>query len=437
MDKRKEKTSLTRYLSQINPSLWIDTLLIVYLYWVAFEWTIVSWIPSYAVIQTIRNTMDIIPLALFAISVIVLNPKFKSWDIKILLSFSLILILSSLSLILEHQNPSSITSYIGVTIRFVPLIFLVRLTTENFQAKLFKHVRIVYWMLACLGFLSLLGKEWFIGLFLPSADIFADALPTTYKDPGISATFINTVEFSFFLLALTIIYLNGSTSKQEELIVSLVSLILCLLSFSIASILGLFLIFFLRSSRKLLMASLLVGFVIIGVWFFNDFILQLLGMDIKYWIEISSEFNRLGYITKVFPEFLHGGLKDIFLGMGYDANVVDVKLANYHNTPWVMINNENNLKYLKDVYWLSILIAQGLFALMATFYILRTIWTGARTEGSSQNFQVIRAFILLSLFLGLFNQILDMKAFTYCFWLIAGLALFKPVTVPAVTMAIA
>lgn len=433
----KIRASLGIFLQKSHPAGWIDSLLIAYLYWVAFEWTIVSRIPSYAAIQTIRNAMDIIPLALFAISIIVLNPKLKSWDIKILLSFTLILILSSLSLILEHQSPSSITGYIGVTIRFVPLIFLVRLTTENFQAKLFKHVRIVYWMLAGLGFLSLLGKEWFIGLFLPSADIFADALPTTYKDPGISATFINTVEFSFFLLALTIIYLTGSTSKREKLLISLVSLLLCLLSFSIASILGLFLIFFIRSSHKLLMASILAGFIIIGFWFFNDFILQLLGMDIKYWIEISSEFNRLGYITKVFPEFLHGGLKDIFLGMGYDANVVDVKLANYHNTPWVMINNENNLKYLKDVYWLSILIAQGLFVLMATLYILRTIWTGARNEGSWENFQAVRLFILLSLFLGLFNQILDMKAFTYCFWLIAGLALFKPATVPAVNMAIA
>ena len=213
------------------------------------------------------------------------------------------------------------------------------------------------------------------------------------------------------------------------------SSVLCLLSFSIASVLGLFLIFFIRSTRKVLVASVFAGLIIIGIWFFNDFILQLLGMDIKYWIEISSEFNRLGYITKVFPEFLHGGFKDLILGMGYDAGVVDVKLANYHNTPFVMINNENNLKYLKDVYWLSIFIAQGLIAFLTTFYILVTLWIGARREGSEENFRVVKTFILLALFLGMFNQILDMKAFTFCFWLMAGLALNKPVPQPEIAIA--
>ncbi len=404
---------------------WVDALFIGYLYWVAFEWTILSRLSNYALIQTIRNTVDLIPIVLFLVTIIILNPKLKSSDIKILSGFALIIILSALSLAIESTGIVSVTSYIGVTVRFVPFVVLVRYTTAEFQDKLLRHVRVVYWVLGGLALISLFGKEWFIGLFLPSADVFGDVVPTTYKDPGISATFINTVEFSFFLLALTVIYLCGSRNPTERLVVSVVSTVFIVLSYSIASILGLFLIFFIRSTRKVLVASLFGGLIIIGVWFFNDFILQLLGMDIKYWIEISSEFNRLGYITKVFPEFLHGGFKDLFLGMGYDAGVVDVKLANYHNTPFVMINNENNLKYLKDVYWLSILIAQGIIALLTTFYILLTLWTGARSEGSEENFRVVKTFIFLALFLGLFNQILDMKAFTFCFWLMAGLALNK------------
>ena len=426
---------LRRWLTRTDPSQWFDSLFIGYLYWVAFEWTILSRLGNYALIQSIRNTIDLIPIALFLVCIIILNPKLKSFDLKILSGFALIIILSALSLAIESTGIGSVTSYIGVTVRFVPLVVLVRYTTAEFQEKLFRHVRIVYWILAGLALISLLGKEWFIGLFLPSVDVFGEVVPTTYKDPGISATFINTVEYAFFLLALTVIYLNGSQSKREKLLISLVSSVLCLLSFSIASVLGLFLIFFIRSTRKVLVASVFAGLIIIGIWFFNDFILQLLGMDIKYWIEISSEFNRLGYITKVFPEFLHGGFKDLILGMGYDAGVVDVKLANYHNTPFVMINNENNLKYLKDVYWLSIFIAQGLIALLTTFYILVTLWIGARREGSEENFRAVKSFILLALFLGLFNQILDMKAFTFCFWLMAGLALNKPVPQPEIAIA--
>ena len=416
----------SHWLKSINSAKWIDHLFIGYLYWVAFEWTILSKLGNYGMIQSIRNMVDIIPIILFLVSLIILNPKLKSPDLKILSGFALIIVLSVLSLALENVGIVSVTSYIGVTVRFVPLIVLVRFTTVGFQEKVFNHVRIIFWMLATLGFLSLFGKESFNRLFLPSADVFGEVLPTTYKDTGISATFVNTIEFAFFLLALTIIYLNGSRSKSEKLLVTLISFVLCLLSFSIASVLGLFLVLYLRSTRKALLASVFVGLIIIGFWFFNDFILQLLGMDIKYWIEISSEFNRLGYITKVFPEFLHGSFKDLILGMGYDAGVIDVKLANYNNTPFVMINNENNLKYLKDVYWLSILIAQGITALLTTMYILFTLWTGARREGSEENFRVVKTYILLVLFLGLFNQILDIKAFTFCFWLMAGMALFKP-----------
>jgi len=417
----------SRWLKTIDTSKWIDRLFIGYLYWVAFEWTILSKLGSIALIQTVRNTIDIIPIAFLLLCLVILNPKLKLTDLKILGGFALIIIVSMLSLALENARVGSVTGYIGVTVRFVPLVVLVRYTSTDFRHKLFKNVRIVYWLLAGLGFLSLLGKEWFIGIFLPSADVFGEVVPTTYRDPGISATFVNTVEFAFFLLGLTIIYLEGSQSKKEKTWVSLVSLTLCILSFSIASILGLFLIFFIRSTRKALVASVFGAFLIAGFLFFNNFIVQLLGMDIKYWIEISSEFNRLGYLTKVFPEFLHGGAKDLLLGIGYESGLVDVKLAGYHNTPFVMIDNENNLKYLKDVYWLSILIAQGLIALLTTFYILFTVWVGARAEGSKSDFRVVKSFILLALFLGMFNQILDMKAFTFCFWLMAGVAINKSV----------
>jgi len=411
------------WLKKFNPEEWVDTLFITYLYWVAFEWTILGKLGNYGLIQGVRNAVDIVPIAVFIVVLVILNPKLSRYDLRVLGGFTLIIILSILSLALEGAAISSVSGYIGVTVRFVPFFVLVRYTSPAFQDKLFRHVRIVYWILASLALISLAGKEWFNGIFLPSPDVFGEVLPTTYTDPGISATFINTVEFAFFLLGLTIIYLAGSHSKREKFFVSLLSFVLCLLSFSIAAVLGLFLIFFLRSTRKLLVASIFGGLIIAAVWFLNDLVVQLLGMDIKYWIEISSEFNRLGYITKVFPEFLHGGFKDLFLGLGYDAGVVDMKLTNYHNTPFVMINNENNLKYLKDVYWLSILIVQGLVAFVTTGWILFNLWVGARREGSSDNFLVVKAFILLTLLLGLFNQVLDIKAFTFCFWLMAGMAL--------------
>jgi len=405
------------WLKQTNASAWLDVLLIAYLYWVAFEWMILSRLGSYALIQSIRNTIDIIPIVFFIVCLIILNPRLRTLDLKIFLSFIAIILLSTFSLILERQNPSSVIGYIGVTFRFVPLILLVRFTSDRFRFKLIRHVKIIFWLLAGLAIISLLGREAFNELFLPPADFFGEVLPTAYTDPGISATFINTVEFSFFMLGLTILYLNASESPVERFWVSLVSLVLIVLSFSIASVLGLFLVFFIRSRRKWLVGSILTGTILVAFLGFSRYIQELLGMDIRYWIDISSEFNRLGYFTKVLPEFLHGGLKDIFLGMGDDSGVVDMKLAGYHNTPFVMINNENNLKYLKDVYWLSILLVQGLIAFVLTFYILATIYKAVRNHSSNEDFLMIQSFLLVIVFLGLFNQVMDIKGITYLFWL--------------------
>lgn len=414
---------IDRFIPAADPARWMDTFFIVYLYWVAFEWTIVSRIPGYAMIQVVRNTMDILPIALFVLSILILNVRFSATETKILLSFATIILLGSLSLFIETGSINSITSYIGVTFRFVPLLILIRFTSDRFTDKLFRHVRIIYWLLAALAFISLINHEAFNDFLLPPSDIFGEGLPTTYTDPGISATFINTVEFSFFLLALTIYYLYTSPNRTERFIVSLISLSLIILSYSLASILALLLVFFIRGKRKWLMGSLLAGSLVLVVLVFKDLIQEMLGMDFRYWIDISSEFNRLGYFTKVLPEFIHGNLKDIILGMGYDSGVVDLKLASYHNTPFVMINNENNLKYLKDVYWLSIFLVQGLVAFLLSFYIGMTIYRTAWKQASPQDFLLVKTFIFVAVFLGFFNQVLDIKGFTFIFWLVTALIL--------------
>lgn len=413
----------------------LSTFLIVYLYWVAFEWILLSRIPSMAAIQVIRNTVDVLPLAFLILSAIVLNIRFKASEIKILAAFAGIVIISVISLAWEGGPVESVFDYIGVTIRFVPLLILVRFASDNFFEKLFSHIKIIYWLMVVLAIINLINKDAFILAFLPPSEIFGEVLPTTYTDPGISASFINTVEFAFFFLGLTVIYLNGSLTKSSIYLIALVSSVLIVLSFSIASILALIGIFWFRSKRKLLVGTLILCGLTTAFVFLNNYIEELLGMDIAYWIEISSEFNRLGYITKVLPEFLTGHFKDLFLGMGYDAGVVDMKLNSYKNTTLVMINNENNLKYLKDVYWLSILFVQGVVALGLTLGVLRMIWRKLSMEDPSLRWDKViscqlsetkktktlstaKMLILVVLFLGFFNQVLDIKAFTYIFWLV-------------------
>lgn len=396
----------------------ITSIIIIYLYWVAFEWAILSPIHNYTLIQIIRNFIDIIPLIILGLILLSRKIKFKVHDVKLFGGFLLIILILSLSLFIEIQNIAPITSYIGVTFRFVPFVLIIKLASENIESKFFKHIKIIYWIQVVLSFLSLLSKQIFIKLVLPSREIFGAIPPTTYNDPGTSTTFVNTIEYSFFLIALTIIYLNYSENKKERLFVSFISLIFVALSFSIASLLAMLFIFFLISEKKFLF--LLVGFCIFSIVILYNFnlILIVLGTDsIGTWIKISSEYNRIGYFTKLLPEFLKTNFKDILFGMGYNGDIINRKLASYHTLPSTMINYDNNLRYLKDVYWVSIIIAQGSIALIITFEILHNIYSIAKKNTA------IRLFIPTIILLGFFNQIMDIKGFTYCFWIVTAIAL--------------
>jgi hypothetical protein len=265
-------------------------------------------------------------------------------------------------------------------------------------------------------------------LLLPPSEVFGAEQPTIYNDPGITTTFINTIEYSFFILGLTIIYLVQSKNKVEKSLVFACSLVATILSFSIASILGLLLAIFIFLDRKYKIMFLLATSILILVVVFSNvaFFKILLGMDIETWIQISSDYNRIGYFTKLMPEFLNGNLKDIFLGFGYDGGIVGKKLAHYASAPRTLIDNSNNLKYLKDVYWISIILSQGVIVFFITSWILYIIYKQAKKSISKEYFFIVKIFLAQIIFIGLFNQIMDVKGFTFCFWIEVAIVLNSP-----------
>jgi len=401
----------------------VNKFLVYYFYWISFEWLFLSRFNSYLIIQLIRNFIDIIPLV-FAIVLFLVNSKmFKSIELKIFTSFFIILLLTCFSLYYEIHTILPIISYIGVTLRFLPLLFLIKYTCVDFPKTFIKNAKIIYWIHIVLSLFCLINKEIYIQIFLPAADVFGTEKPTIFDDAGITSVFINTIEFSFFILSLTIIYLGTCKRNFELFYVVLFSSFVIIFSYSIASIICLILVLFFSINKRyrLLFTAF---FIIIGsfIFLFNFEIIQiLLGMDIQTWIDISSEYNRVGYFTKLLPEFLSGNLKDLIFGFGYDGQLIGQKLYNYVNAPFTMINNENNLKYLKDVYWISILFAQGIIVLLINFYILIIIFIRNNRNKLAPFYFIIKTFIFIIFFVGFFNQILDIKAFTFCFWLFVAL----------------
>jgi hypothetical protein len=114
-------------------------------------------------------------------------------------------------------------------------------------------------------------------------------------------------------------------------------------------------------------------------------------------------------------------VKDILLGMGTSVDIINSKLQAYQNLPLILTYGKNNLIQLKDVYWISILISQGIVGIFLFIIILKTIYSFARRRLTNQEFTIIKLFIYVIILLGFFNQVLDIKGFSYVFWLTIGI----------------
>ncbi len=408
-------------------SKFVDRFIIFYLYWVGFEWFFLSRINNFTIIQIIRNIVDSLPIIILIAFVFLKDIKLKKHDLLIFLGYLIILIVTAISIIIEIKTPLPIVSYIGVALRFIPFIIILKYSSPELETRFVKNVKIIFWIQIALSVFSVINRELLLSITLPPRTIFEQPYPTAYVDEGISTTFINTVEFIFYILSLSIIYLSYSKKKREKVIIVSVTLLTTIFSFSIASVLGLLIILILKNTKLRLLLLFGISFILALIVFYKTGLLDiLLGTDVETWIDISSEYNRIGYFTKLMPEFFNGNLKDIILGFGYDADIVNMKLLHYKNAPITMISNENNLKYLKDVYWISVIMTQGIIVFFITLSILFIIYQSAKQCISKINFNIIKEFLLLILILGFFNQILDIKSFTFCFWIQVAFMLNKP-----------
>lgn len=403
-----------------------NVFIIFYLYWIPFEWTILSFISDFFIIQLIRSFIDLTPLFFLIAYILVIKPKVRIFASNILISFTLIVLLLSISLIYEKHNLKPIVTFFGASFRYVPFIFLTRLTSESANNIFIKNVKIVYWIQVVLALFQLLSRELFMSIFLPKASLFGDTPPNTYYEHAINTTFIHTIEFSFFIVSLTIIYIFSLKSQKYRIAILILSLVMVTLSRSAASIIAIIIVGYFASNRKLVYSSVLIVPIVITILFNQSLLKGVIGSrSIKSYIELSSKYNRVGYFTRLLPEFLSGNPKDIFLGMGVDEDIVNKKLARYKNLPLMLTFGGNNLMYLKDVYWISVIISQGFLVFLIVLFILRTIYTHARKYLIESDFGIIKSFVIIILFLGFFNQVMDIKCFSFCFWVMVGLTFNK------------
>ncbi len=212
--------------------------ILIFMYWIIFEWPLLSKINNLSIISIIRSAIDLLPFLLMILNILFQKGKMKKYELAIFIVLLLILIIVSLSTLIEGYNPLTAIQLVSVSFRYVPFLILIRLSTPKIMKKFYKHVRIIFWLMVVISVFEIANKALFMKFFLPSPSIFGESLPTIYysKNIEISATFINTIDFSFFIIALSCFYIIQTKKETEKVIVFITALVLLFLSFSVASL---------------------------------------------------------------------------------------------------------------------------------------------------------------------------------------------------------
>ena len=397
-------------------------LIVFYLYWVSFEWLVFSFFTNYALVQLVRLIFDSFPLLFFVSYLLFWEKKVKLIHLNVILIYFLLLTLLVVSHTFEKTSLFPIIPYFGVTFRFVPLFLLSGLIDCKTYCYFITNVKIVYIVHLVFSLIELFFRTFFLKNFLPPESFFKGFVPTIFVDPGISSTFINTIDFSFFIIGLTILLLYEYRNTRFKWIVFAVSSLLVLFTFSVASVIVMFIIgLFLIKQRKYLI--IILGFSSLFLVLFNHKIVFIFTgfHSLREYLIVANEYNRVGYFTKLLPHFFTSNLKDILLGYGVDPLVVDAKLKAYGDIPKMLTFGANNLTLLKDVYWISVLLTQGVSGLGLIFSMFYLIYRRARMYLVPKIFFFIKLLLLVTLVAGLFNQIFDLKGFCFFFWITIGI----------------
>lgn len=396
---------------------------LVFMYWIIFEWPLLSRINNLSIISAVRSVVDLLPFLLMTLNILFQKWKMQKYELAIfdiLLSISVIV---SISALINGYSPLTAIELVSVSFRYVPFLVLIRLSTPKITAKIYRHVRVIFWFMVVISIIEIMNKALFMELLLPDPSIFGESLPTVYygRNIEISGTFINTIDFSFFIIALSCFYIVQTKKKAERVIVFVTALVLLFLSFSVAALLCMMLagVFLFRERRSFLIFA---GIILVAVVVANPRIVKLLtdADSIQSFIKVSNDYSRVGFFTRLMPEFFKGDPKDVFFGLGLAADVVDSKLSGYKNLPLILTFGDNNIKLLKDVYWIGIIATEGIIVFllyMMVFYVLKS---RSRKVLPGNKTQLPKVMIFMVVFLGFFNQVLDVKSFSFCFWVMMG-----------------
>lgn len=408
----------------VNCKQIVYNIIVVYLYAILFGGFILKKIGLTDELGLkIMACLDFIPLVLFFIS----NPSFYNRGKNIFkrkifwLSWILLLLLLCITNYIHSRSLIPSIIHVGALLRYVPLAYIIISLSYhyNIKEKLLYHLKaITIIMLLIMTACILLGHK--AEMFLPVMGKGATGL-REISSGYYSGVFPNTIDLSFLLLILFIIWCNDKRLSKGRFIILSLWMGICIFKTGSATATALFcmFLFFKLTENQIYVRYMLILFI--GI--------EVIALYFKYQYEVSlvidnMQLSRLGIISITAPNFITEFSFDTFWGIGNDEHVVLNKVNSYPEKVHMLYYTES-LNAFGDVYWVALLIFHGLIGLCIIGYIFYLIYKGISKYNITDkyfNFKRIIKWSYIAIFLlGLMNQVLVVKTFAIVFWILVAI----------------
>lgn len=355
--------------------------------------------------------------------------RFRLTNTKLVLT--LFLLVAFFSFLMSFASFAGYFSKIWVLLRYIFIYFIllnIKLNKEELD-RFYLILGVSFCIQIFIGLLQLLDIS-FINQFFEARE---GALKIIVPEDTIKGTFKFGVFYGFFVMSSFIILYPYTKSTFVKAALVTTSIMFTYYSGSRVAFLGVigYILYLHFRENKVLISTMVTGFIVFifasGIANEVENIGSLLGLfSADFWLASLSS-GRLG-IFNIFPMFFEASIKEILFGFSYDVDgITSFLYQDYDNLSAILQNNA--IVGIEDVYWIAFLYYYGIFGILlfAIFYAnlflkVNRLFLMSHDFEHRMLIQSIKYLLVFALIVGLVNQVLHIKTFSFYFWVFAAVA---------------
>lgn len=372
-----------------------------------FEWPIWSFLPiSYQVIAFLRPMLDAIFFLVLMMKRFATPVKIDLTSRRVLATLGIVIFSVTISTILYQTRLIYELQSIFVVFRFMIILII----PEDMISSKFKQLILYALMLQIsIGLIEASGVLNIGSIMMHSSgkwEGIPNFNPTVFRNGpvGISSTFLNTIDYSFYLIASYIaIYWRKKRTLKWIMTVIIYFLIIRTESKTSIIVFSFLLLYELHSVFLRWTVFLVLTVPIVIVLIMNADL-------VVFFFTNSLQYSRIGFFVYLLPPFFSGNIATILFGVSTDPYVGLEAIRHYPHIPQMLLD-ENNLLNLKDVFWIAQLFEWGLVGFTTLVALLISMYKRSLSPTT-------KALLIVVFILGLSNQVLEVKVFSFLLWIL-------------------